>query len=51
MTDTDEASAAAADEARGARQIVERNVGALEPVLQSLHYRDDLQYLEEFKTQ
>ena len=51
MADTDEASAAAADEARRARQLVERSVGALESVLQSLGYRDDARYLEEFKTQ
>jgi hypothetical protein len=51
MADTDEASAAAADEARRARQIVERNVGALKPVLQSLGYRDDERQLEEFETQ
>jgi hypothetical protein len=50
MADTDEASASAADEARRARQIVERNVAALQPVLESLGYRDDMRYLDGFRT-
>ena len=48
MADTDEASAAAADEARKARQLVEKNLQALKPLLDSLGYRDDLRYLEGF---
>ena len=48
MTDTDEASAAAAEEAKRARQIVERDIEALRGVLQSLRYREDLQQLETF---
>jgi hypothetical protein len=50
MADTDEASGAAADEARRARQAVEGNLSTLEPILQSLGYREDLDYLEGFKT-
>jgi hypothetical protein len=50
MSDTDEASAAAADEARQARQIVERDLAALQPILQSLGYTDDLQILDGFRT-
>jgi hypothetical protein len=48
MADTDEASAAAADEARRAREIVEKNREALRPLLQSLGYRGDLQLLADF---
>jgi hypothetical protein len=50
MADTDEASAAAVGEARGAKQIVEQNVEALQSILESLGYGDDLRYLEGFKT-
>ena len=50
MANTDEASAAAADEARRARQAVERELEALQPILQSLGYREDMNYLEGFKT-
>jgi hypothetical protein len=49
MADTDEGSSAASDEARRARQIVERDVQALESLLQSLGYHDDLRYLDGFK--
>lgn len=49
MSDTDDASAAAAGEARQARQIVERDLAALQPILQSLGYTDDLQILDRFK--
>ena len=49
MADTDEGSAAAADEARRARQTVERNAQALQTLLQSLGYSDDLRYLEGFR--
>ena len=48
MADTDDASTAAADEARRARQAVERHVEALRPMLGSLGFRDDLQYLDGF---
>jgi hypothetical protein len=50
MADTDEVSAAAADEARRARQAVERDLDALQPILESLGYREDRSYLEGFKT-
>lgn len=49
MADTDEGSSAAADEARLARQVVERDVETLQPILQSLGYRDDIRYLDGFK--
>ena len=48
MADTDDASTAAADEARGARQAVEKSVQTLRPMLESLGYRDDLRHLEAF---
>ena len=48
MADTDDASAAAADEARKGRELAERNLQALKPLLDSLGYRDDLRYLEGF---
>ena len=48
MADTDEASRAAADEARGGRQAMERDVEALRPLLQSLGYREDLGHLDGF---
>jgi hypothetical protein len=49
MADTDEASAAAAEEAKRARQAVERDMDALRPILESLGYREDLRQLEAFK--
>jgi hypothetical protein len=49
MADTDETSAAAADEAKRARQVVERDLEALQRTLLSLGYRDDIRYLESFK--
>jgi hypothetical protein len=49
MADTDEASAASADEARQARQAVERDLEALEPMLESLGYREDVKFLEGFR--
>lgn len=48
MADTDAAAAAAADEAKTARQAVERNAEALRNLLQSLGYRDDMRALEGF---
>ena len=50
MADTDEASTAAADEARNARAIVERNLQALQPVLQGLGYAEDARHLDAFRT-
>ena len=49
MADTDEASATAAEEAKRARQAVERNIDALRPILESLGYGADLRQLETFK--
>ncbi len=48
MADTDEASTAAAEEAKHSREVVERNIEALRPLLQSLGYRDDMRSLDEF---
>ena len=49
MSDSDERSAEAAQEARRARHEVERSVAALDPMLLSLGYREDLRLFEEFK--
>jgi hypothetical protein len=49
MAETDEASAAAVDEARRAREAVERDVGALRALLESLGYREDVKYLDGFQ--
>lgn len=48
MADTDEASTAAAGEARGSRQLVEKDVEALRSILQALGYSEDLRMLEGF---
>jgi hypothetical protein len=48
MADTDEASAAAADEARRATQTVEQRIQTLRGTLQSLGYAGDLQLLDGF---
>ena len=48
MADKDDLSAAAADEARRAREVVERDVQKLRPMVESLGYRDDLKLLDEF---
>jgi negative regulator of replication initiation len=50
MADTDEASAAAADEARRAVQIVDRDVQALRGILESLRYGEDLRHLNGFNS-
>ena len=48
MADKDDVSASAAGEARRARDVVERDVQKLRPMVESLGYRDDLKHLEEF---
>ena len=48
MADTDDASIAFAHEAEQAKQAVQRDVAALGPMLQSLHYSDEAQALQEF---
>ena len=48
MADTDDGSTAAANEARQARQAVERHVETLRPMLASLGFRDDLRQLDGF---
>src|SRR5262245_3974421 len=50
MTVTDEASSAAAREAEQATQAVDRDVQALQPILEALAYRDEIQHLSTFKT-
>ena len=48
MADTDDASAAAADDARRARQVVDRDLERLQPLLMSLGYSEDARNLEAF---
>src|ERR1700730_2651383 len=48
MADTDEASIAFASEAEQAKQTVEKDTGALAPILKSLGYSEETQFLEEF---
>jgi hypothetical protein len=50
MAETDDDAAAAADEARRARQVVERDIESLRAALESLRYRDDLRHLEDFES-
>jgi hypothetical protein len=50
MADTDEASSAAADQARRARQVVERDAETLRALVVSLGYLQDARDLEEFNT-
>ena len=50
MADTDEASSAAAREAEQAKQAVERDVEALERILEELTDRDEVRQLDSFKT-
>jgi hypothetical protein len=49
MADTDEASIAAAREAAQTSRIVEADIAQLGPLLQSLHYQDELGLLGAFK--
>jgi hypothetical protein len=51
MADTDETSKAAAEEAVKAREQVERDVNALDPLLKRLGYASDIQSLDEFNKQ
>ena len=50
MAEADDASAAAVEEARRAGQIVEHDVQALRPILESLGYAEDLKYLNAFNS-
>jgi len=50
MAVTDEASSAAAREAEQATHEVDRDVQALQPILQALGYRDEIRHLDTFKT-
>ena len=49
MADTDEASSAAAREAEQAKQAVERDGAALEPLLHALGYGDEIRQVDAFK--
>jgi hypothetical protein len=49
MAERDDAAGAAADEARRAREIVERDIQSLRAALESLRYADDLRHLNEFE--
>ena len=49
MADTDEASSAAAREAEQAMQEVGRDVDALQPILRSLAYTDEIRLLDSFR--
>jgi hypothetical protein len=48
MADTDEASAAFAHEAEQATQGLQRDAGALEPILRGLGYSEEIRLLQEF---
>ena len=48
MADKDDVSAAAAGEAKRAREVVEQDVQKLRPMVESIGFRDDLKHLEEF---
>ena len=50
MAVTDEASSAAVREAEQATKAVERDVEALQRILEELTYRDEIRYLDAFKT-
>jgi hypothetical protein len=50
MADTDEASATAADEAKQAREAIEKDLDTLAEALQSLGYTEDQRALAAFKT-
>jgi len=49
MADTDEASIAAKDEATAARQVVDHDLGSLQPLLSDLGYAEELQDLAAFR--
>jgi hypothetical protein len=50
MAETDEASVTFAKEAEQATEAVEKDAGALGPILQNLHYADETRLLNEFKS-
>ena len=49
MAETDDSAAAAAEEARRSRQVVERDIQTLRATLESLRYPDDLRHLGDFE--
>lgn len=50
MAETDDVAAAAAEEARRARSVVERDILSLRTTLESLRYGDDLRHLNDFES-
>jgi hypothetical protein len=50
MATSEDTSASAVAESKRAREVVDRNIAALKPLLESLGYRDDLHYLDGFTT-
>ena len=50
MATSEDTSASAVAESKRARDVVDRNIAALKPLLESLGYRDDLRYLDGFTT-
>lgn len=50
MADTDDASVAFARDAEEAKQAVQTNIDALQPILQGLNYSDETRLLQEFVT-
>jgi hypothetical protein len=50
MAQGDDVAAAAAEEARRARDVVERDIQSLRAALESLRYGDDLRYLNDRRT-
>ena len=50
MATSEDTSASAVAESKRARDVVNRNIAALKPLLESLGYRDDVRYLDVFAT-
>ena len=50
MADTDEAAATAVEESKQARNVVEKNLEKLQPLLHSLGFVEDLRYLDAFRS-
>jgi hypothetical protein len=50
MADTDEAAAAAVEESKQARNVVEKNIEQLQPLLHSLGFAEERHYLDAFRS-
>ena len=50
MSDSDEATATAVEESKEARELVEKDVDKLRPLLGSLGFDEELRHLEEFRS-